>query len=392
MLSQFTGLVGAGRRRFVASCIASIPKMGALQFFQRLTYAMASQMRRVREKNTETPKKSEPTGTVCGGAITYSVQTGCDRVLTAERHWWRSLRSVRVNEMEHWTQERECQWSGCCVSLTEPVSAAIAAAVGFQVHAAGAAGIARSFQQLETSGRSTRTAQNQGCGIMSTTTTIAASKANRVASVDPAPDERDFQGFSDSRLVELARDGNQDAFGELVHRYEGRLVRVISRFIVDQDTIEDLAQDVFLRVYRRLELFDPSRRFGPWLFQIGVNLTLDHLRKTQRRIRWTQFSQRREEESRSLEPAVPDPRTDLDLSQEVRAVLKKVPEKYRTVLVLRDLENFSTSEIAAILDRKEATIRWRLAEARSKFQKLWAARQNQDAAVISEPKVEANEL
>ena len=89
---------------------------------------------------------------------------------------------------------------------------------------------------------------------------------------------------------------------------------------------------------------------------------------------------------------MPDPRTDLDLSQEVRAVLKKVPEKYRTVLVLRDLENFSTSEIAAILDRKEATIRWRLAEARSKFQKLWAARQNQDAAVISEPKVEANEL
>ncbi len=224
---------------------------------------------------------------------------------------------------------------------------------------------------------------------MSTTTTISHVNGNQVESVDPDTHEHDFQGFSDSRLVELARDGNQNAFGELVHRYEGRLMRVVSRFVTDQDTIEDLAQDVFLRVYRRLELFDPSRRFGPWLFQIGVNLTLDHLRKTQRRIRWTQFSQRREEESRSVEPAVSDPRVDLDLSQEVRAVLEKVPEKYRTVLVLRDLENFSTSEIAAILNRKEATIRWRLAEARSKFQKLWAARQNLDAGGIREPKVEA---
>lgn len=227
---------------------------------------------------------------------------------------------------------------------------------------------------------------------MSTTSTTTIATGNSAERMNPDCSERDFQGFNDSRLVELAREGNQDAFGELVHRYEGRLMRVIGRFIVDQDTIEDLAQDVFLRVYRRLELFDPSRRFGPWLFQIGVNLTLDHLRKTQRRIRWTPFSQRREEESRSVEPAVADPRIDLDLSQEVRSVLDRVPEKYRIVLVLRDLENFSTSEIAAILNRKEATIRWRLAEARSKFQKLWAARQNQDAGGTSESKVVANEL
>ncbi len=62
-------------------------------------------------------------------------------------------------------------------------------------------------------------------------------------------------------------------------------------------------------------------------------------------------------------------------------MLEDVPEKYRTVLVLRDLENFSTSEIAAILDRKEATIRWRLAEARQRFQKLWLKRLDRDAAV-----------
>ncbi len=75
------------------------------------------------------------------------------------------------------------------------------------------------------------------------------------------------------------------------------------------------------------------------------------------------------------DPAVKDPRETLDLQQEVRAVIDEIPEKYRTVLVLRDLEKFSTSEIAAILDRKEATIRWRLAEARLRFQSQWQRRQ-----------------
>ena len=56
-------------------------------------------------------------------------------------------------------------------------------------------------------------------------------------------------------------------------------------------------------------------------------------------------------------------------------MLSGIPEKYRTVLILRDLENFSTSEIAAIVNRREATIRWRLAEARQRFQQIWSSRQ-----------------
>ena len=223
-----------------------------------------------------------------------------------------------------------------------------------------------------------------------TTATRSAVQAP-VSRTAPDADTRDWQGFSDSRLVELSREGNHEAFGELVRRYEGRLMRVISRFILDPVQVEDLTQDVFLRVYRRLELFDPSRRFGPWLFQIGVNMTLDHLRKTQRRVKWTLFSQKREEDQRQTDPATADPRQALDLSQEVRAVLDQIPEKYRTVLVLRDLENFSTSEIAAITDRKEATIRWRLAEARAKFQKLWTTRQQREE-IASGARVESDEL
>lgn len=182
--------------------------------------------------------------------------------------------------------------------------------------------------------------------------------------------------MGDARLVEDARRGDQSAFGELVLRYERRLMRVIQRFVPDYEQTRDLAQEAFLRAYTRLDQFDPSRRFGPWLFRIGVNLTLDYLRKRKRRIRWSLFSDGRSESAPA--PATPDPRQALDLSQEVQAVLEELPEKYRSVLVLRDLENFSTSDIAAILDRKEATIRWRLAEARTRFRQAWIQRLGED--------------
>lgn len=186
---------------------------------------------------------------------------------------------------------------------------------------------------------------------------------------------------SDARLVEEVRRGDHSAFEPLVHRYENRLMGVLMRFVRDRDLARDLAQETFLRVYERLDQFDPSRRFGPWLFRIGVNLALDYLRKRRRRVWPSLFSDSRAE--KGPDPAVADPRDALDLEQEVRRVLESIPEKYRTVLILRDLENFSTSEIAAILHRKEATIRWRLAEARMRFQEFWKRRQGGDVGPIT---------
>lgn len=199
---------------------------------------------------------------------------------------------------------------------------------------------------------------------------MAVSKRPRSRTRQPLPDE---PSVSDARLIDAARRGEQEAFGELVRRYERRLIGVVRRFVEDQEQAEDLAQETFLRVYRRLDQFDPSRRFGPWLFQIGVNLALDSLRRRRRRGWLKLFTDRSPE--RPYDPPVRDPRQQADLQQEVRHVLACIPEKYRTVLILRDLESFTTSDIAAILKRKETTVRWRLAEARNRFQELWEQRQ-----------------
>jgi RNA polymerase sigma-70 factor (ECF subfamily) len=189
----------------------------------------------------------------------------------------------------------------------------------------------------------------------------------------PLPDVE--RAGSDARLVELVRHGETDAFGQLVQRYEGRLLRVIIQFVRDRELARDLAQETFFRIYQRLGQFDSSRRFGPWLFRIGVNLTLDYLRRRKRRGWIRLFTDRRTTVDKPPDPGVRDPRQGFDLEEEVRLVLEAMPERYRTVLILRDMECFSSSEVSAIVHRKEATVRWRLAEARNMFHHLWQQRQ-----------------
>ena len=188
-----------------------------------------------------------------------------------------------------------------------------------------------------------------------------------------SPEGSEVPSASEVRLVHAARKGDHEAFGELVQRYERRVLKVIRRFVPDQEFATDLVQESFLRAWERMEQFDPSRRFGPWLFRLAVNLTYDHLRKVRRRGRWALFTDAGED--RTPDPAVGDPRKVLDLAQEVQTVLAEIPEAYRTVLVLRDLEGFCTSDVATVTDRSEATIRWRLAEARKMFREAWERRE-----------------
>ena len=106
------------------------------------------------------------------------------------------------------------------------------------------------------------------------------SRRRRRGSAGPSRrrDRRTEEG-GDARLVERARGGDDRAFAALVARYERKLIRVLARLVHDEELARDLAQETFWKVYNRLDRFDTSRRFGPWLFRIGVNLGLDQLRR-----------------------------------------------------------------------------------------------------------------
>lgn len=179
---------------------------------------------------------------------------------------------------------------------------------------------------------------------------------------------------SDARLVELSRLGDDAAFGRLVDRYERKLLRVLGRLVPDAELARDLAQETFWKVYNRLDRFDTTRRFGPWLFRVGLNLALDHLR----RVGLPTTSLDRGPSGLSIDVPTSDPRLTAELHEEIACVLARLPLDYRSVLVLRDLEGFSSSEVAAIIDRREATVRWRLARARDMFRTFWELRQGDD--------------
>ncbi|RUL83661.1 RNA polymerase sigma factor [Tautonia sociabilis] len=194
----------------------------------------------------------------------------------------------------------------------------------------------------------------------------------------PSPPAEDA---GDARLVERAREGDEDAFAALVARYERKLLRVLTRLVHDHELARDLSQETFWRVYNRLDRFDTSRRFGPWLFRVAVNLGVDQLRRRDAiPPAPLPIDPRRDDDGTGpcpMEVADPDPRPREELAQEVRHVLEQLPVAYRTILVLRDLEGFSSAEVAAIVRRREATVRWRLAKAREQFRRLWERRMQQ---------------
>src|SRR4051812_22572783 len=178
----------------------------------------------------------------------------------------------------------------------------------------------------------------------------------------------------DARLVERVRGGDDHAFAALVARYERKLIRVLARLVHDEELARDLAQETFWKVYNRLDRFDTARRFGPWLFRVGVNLGLDQLRRREAPPT-SSIDRAWGDGRRAYELSDPDPRIHAEVVQEVRFILERIPVAYRTILVLRDLEGFSSAEVAAIVGRREATVRWRLAKGRDLFREHWERRQ-----------------
>src|SRR4051812_44401933 len=185
------------------------------------------------------------------------------------------------------------------------------------------------------------------------------------------------EDLGDARLVERARSGDDQAFAALVVRYERKLIRVLARLVRDEELARDLAQETFWKVYNRLDHFDTARRFGPWLFRIGGNLGLDQLpRRDAPPATSLDRAAIDSGEQRAFDVPDPDPRIHAELAQEVQFVLERISVPYRTILVLRDLEGFSSAEVAAIVGRREATVRWRLAKAREMFREHWERRQD----------------
>ena len=171
--------------------------------------------------------------------------------------------------------------------------------------------------------------------------------------VDPDSTVRDIGGRSDVELVRAYREGDIHAFEELHRRYVGSIYRLVRRKLGDALLAEDIAQETFLKALRMLDRVDDSFNFGGWVHTVARNLCYDELRRRQR----DQRIEDHEEEdgdadllaslpstSRSFDPV--SVQESNELRRQVWVVAQRLPEKYRLVLTLRELQGLSYRRIA----------------------------------------------
>lgn len=183
----------------------------------------------------------------------------------------------------------------------------------------------------------------------------------------------------DSNVVQASLDGDSRAFGELVHRYDQRLLNFVYRTIGDRERGEDLVQETFVRVYRHLHRFDQSKKFSTWIYTIASNLAKNELRNRSRnplvlfqtlRKNWDADHRPLEWEDTQYKPD--DLFRKRHLRAQVEQAVEKLPEHHRIVFVLREMEGKTYEEIADITGCNLGTVKSRLNRARNNFAQIIA--------------------
>jgi RNA polymerase sigma-70 factor (ECF subfamily) len=182
--------------------------------------------------------------------------------------------------------------------------------------------------------------------------------------------------LTDEQLVELALDGDEEAFGILVRRYQRRLTAFLSQLVGDLELARELSQEAFVRAWSALARFDPQYRFSTWLFRIAHNLGIDQLRR--RRLK-TVSLYRTDAEGAEVEVVVPDTEKDplghLEnhaLASELRQVIDELRPEYRELVLLRHFAGLSYQELADFKEMPLGTIKNKLFRAHSVLRKALA--------------------
>jgi RNA polymerase sigma-70 factor (ECF subfamily) len=176
----------------------------------------------------------------------------------------------------------------------------------------------------------------------------------------------------DYELIKAIQSGRKDLFAELVQRYERSLYNFARKMCAESRDAEDVVQETYLNVFRYLDDFRYETKFKNWLYRIATSTCIKKRRKSkfapERELSLDEFLPQDESMVDQQIPAWATLPLDQVLNEELGRTLKQaivqVPEKYRVVLVLRDIEGFSTEESAQILNLTPANIKVRLHRAR----------------------------
>ena len=177
--------------------------------------------------------------------------------------------------------------------------------------------------------------------------------------------------YTDEELIARFQQGDENAYVELVHRYRNRIMTFVYRFVGDMDQAEDLVQDTFVKVYTHRHYYKEIAKFSTWIYTIAGNLARTELRKKKRR-KVTSLSQMGTEEKDYDLPAVqPDSGEMVQsefLEQELQKAIESLPQHFRTVIILRDIQELSYEDISKIVEVPLGTVKSRINRARLQLQ------------------------
>jgi RNA polymerase sigma-70 factor, ECF subfamily len=168
----------------------------------------------------------------------------------------------------------------------------------------------------------------------------------------------------DFSLIKRFIDGEEEIFDELVRRHKEKVRNIIYLTLTDRDAVDDIAQDVFITVYRSLKNFRFESQFTTWLYRITVNKCKDHLRRKSIRRIVLPFRDTQEDPGYEISPESSDTKTI------VRRAISQLPDKMRIPLVLKDIEGFSYQEIAETMQCEIGTVKSRIFRAREGLKKI----------------------
>ena len=183
--------------------------------------------------------------------------------------------------------------------------------------------------------------------------------------------DKSFQ-FTDEELIARFQNGDEQSYIELVNRYKDRLINFVFRLVNDRDQSEDIIQDTMLKLYTHKHYYKNIAKFSTWIYTIAGNFAKTELRKKKTR-KVTNNSQLGPED-RDYDPPSNDPIPEKLVEAEfintkIHEAIKRLPDHFRVVTVLRDIEKLPYDEISNIVDVPLGTVKSRINRARIQLQK-----------------------
>jgi RNA polymerase sigma-70 factor (ECF subfamily) len=180
---------------------------------------------------------------------------------------------------------------------------------------------------------------------------------------------------TEKKLVNKALAGERDAFEEIVERYKHKLYQLAFRMLGNRMEAEDVAQEVFLRVYANLASYDHKHKFSTWIYRITTNLCIDRLRKRQHVFSLDQEAAGME--GLDMYSQIPSPQKTpegevmtLELQTEVQKAIDRLPPQYKSIMILRYLQDLSLQEISDVVELPVTTVKTRIHRGREALKKL----------------------